>query len=75
MFKNAIEDLGFAPDICTFSEKLVKCIIIEERSITELICQKATILPQGVWILTDLNNEVINAIDTQVEESEKKWGR
>ena len=45
----------------------ISSYIIEDRSITELICQKATILPQGVWILTDLNNEVINAIDTQVE--------
>ena len=45
----------------------ISSYIIEDRSITELICQKATILPQGVWILTDLNNEVIDAIDTQVE--------
>ena len=47
----------------------VSSYIIEDRSITELICQKATTLPQGVWILTDLNDEVIDAIDTQVEES------
>jgi phosphatidylserine/phosphatidylglycerophosphate/cardiolipin synthase-like enzyme len=47
----------------------ISSYIIEDRSITELICQKATILPQGVWILTDLNNEVIDAIDTQVEEN------
>ena len=45
----------------------ISSYIIEDRSITELICQKATTLPQGVWIITDLNNEVINAIDTQVE--------
>ena len=56
----------------------ISSYIIEDRSITELICQKATTLPQGVWILTDLNNEVIDAIsakprrcaiDTQVEEN------
>ena len=47
---------------------LISSYIIEDLSITELICQKATTLPQGVWILTDLNNEVIDAIDTQVEE-------
>lgn len=47
----------------------ISSYIIEDCSITELICQKATTLPQGVWILTDLNNEVIDAIDTQVEEN------
>ncbi|WP_052055972.1 phospholipase D family protein [Myxosarcina sp. GI1] len=46
----------------------ISSYIIEDRSITELICQKAAILPQGVWILTDLNNEVVDAIDTQVED-------
>ena len=46
----------------------ISSYIIEDRSIVELICQKATTLPQGVWILTDLNHEVIDAIDTQVED-------
>ncbi len=45
----------------------ISSYIIESESITELICQKAATLPQGVWILTDLNDEVIDAIDTQVE--------
>jgi hypothetical protein len=46
----------------------VSSYIIEDRNITELICQKATTLPQGVWLLTDLRDEVIDAIDTQVED-------
>lgn len=45
----------------------ISSYIIEDRNITELICQKATTLPQGVWLLTDLRDEVIDAIDTQVE--------
>ena len=45
----------------------VSSYIIEDRSLTELICQKAATLPQGVWILTDLRDEVVNRIDTQVE--------
>ncbi len=45
----------------------ISSYIIESESITELICQKAATLPQGVWILTDLNDEVIDAIDIQVE--------
>jgi phosphatidylserine/phosphatidylglycerophosphate/cardiolipin synthase-like enzyme len=45
----------------------ISSYIIENESITELICQKAASLPQGVWILTDLRNEVIDAIDTQTE--------
>ena len=46
----------------------ISSYIIEDRNITELICQKATTLPQGVWLLTDLRDEVIDAIDTQVED-------
>ncbi len=61
--RKAIEELISQAEKFLF----ISSYIIEDRSITELICQKATILPQGVWILTDLNNEVINAIDTQVE--------
>jgi hypothetical protein len=45
----------------------ISSYIIEDKNITELICQKAAILPQGVWILTDLRDEVIDAIDTQIE--------
>ena len=54
----------------------ISSYIIEDRNITELICHKAATLPQGVWILTTLNDEVIDAIsakprrcaiDTQIE--------
>lgn len=46
---------------------LLSSYIIEDKSITELICQKATTLPQGVWILTDLRDDVINRLDKQTE--------
>ena len=62
--RKAIEELISQAEKFLF----ISSYIIEDRSITELICQKATTLPQGVWILTDLNNEVIDAIDTQVED-------
>ena len=61
--RKAIEDLINQAEQFLF----ISSYIIEDTSITELICQKATTLPQGVWILTDLNDEVIDAIDTQVE--------
>ncbi|MDJ0573417.1 MAG: phospholipase D-like domain-containing protein [Pleurocapsa sp. MO_192.B19] len=62
--RNAIEELINQAEqfLC------ISSYVIESASITELICQKAATLPQGVWILTDLNNEVIDAIDTQVAE-------
>lgn len=47
---------------------LISSYIIEDESITELICQKSQELPQGVWILTDLRNEVIDKIDAQVSD-------
>lgn len=46
---------------------LLSSYIIEDRNITELICQKAVTLPQGVWILTSLRDEVIDRLDTQVD--------
>ena len=46
---------------------LVSSYIIEDISLTQLICKKAATLPQGVWILTDLRDEVVDRIDTQVE--------
>ncbi|MFP4693315.1 MAG: phospholipase D-like domain-containing protein, partial [Halothece sp.] len=46
---------------------LISSYIIEDENITNLICEKAKQLPQGVWILTDLREEVIDWIDTQTE--------
>lgn len=53
--------------LITQAEKFlcVSSYIIEDENITELICQKVLSLPQGVWILTDLRDEVVNKIDTQ----------
>ena len=45
----------------------VSSYIIEDEAIAQLICQKAATLPQKVWILTDLRDEVVDRIDTQVE--------
>lgn len=45
---------------------LISSYIIEDENLTELICQKSKNLPQGVWILTDLRNEVIDRLDIQV---------
>jgi phosphatidylserine/phosphatidylglycerophosphate/cardiolipin synthase-like enzyme len=44
---------------------LISSYIIEDESLTELICNQSQNLPLGVWILTDLRNEVIDRIDTQ----------
>jgi hypothetical protein len=53
--------------ISTASKFLLICsYIIEDESLTEIICKKAQELPQGVWILTDLRNEVLDKIDVQV---------
>ncbi len=61
--RNTIEELINQAEEFLF----ISSYIIESESLTELICQKAATLPQGVWILTDLNDEVIDVIDTQVE--------
>jgi hypothetical protein len=45
----------------------ISSYIIEDESLTQLICHKAIALPQGVWILTDLRDEVVDRIDTQIE--------
>ena len=63
--RKAIEELISQAEQFLF----ISSYIIEDRNITELICQKATTLPQGVWLLTDLRDEVIDAIDTQVEDT------
>jgi len=46
---------------------LISSYIIEDENITNLICEKAKQLPQGVWILTDLREEVIDSIDIQTK--------
>lgn len=45
---------------------LISSYIIEDETLTQLICQKAQELPPGVWVLTALRNEVLNKIDAQV---------
>lgn len=44
---------------------LISSYIIEDESITKLICQKSQELSQGVWILTDLRDEVVDCMDVQ----------
>jgi len=46
---------------------LISSYVIEDERITRLICDKAATLPEGVWVLTDLRNEVVNFLDQQVE--------
>ncbi|NEU71861.1 hypothetical protein PI95_004550 [Hassallia byssoidea VB512170] len=48
---------------------LISSYIIEDESLTELICKKSQELSQGVWILTDLRNEIIDRIDAQVSDN------
>jgi phosphatidylserine/phosphatidylglycerophosphate/cardiolipin synthase-like enzyme len=59
----------YLTDIVTQSENflLLSSYIIEDESLTDLICDKADQLDQGVWILTDLRDEVIDRIDQQIE--------
>lgn len=45
---------------------LISSYIIEDEDLTELICKTAKNLPQGVWVLTDLRNEVVDRLDVQV---------
>ncbi len=45
---------------------LISSYILEDETLTKLICNKAQDLPQGVWVLTNLRNEVIDSIDSQV---------
>jgi len=47
---------------------LISSYVIEDETLTELICQKSQELPLGVWILTDLRSEVIDRIDIQVSD-------
>ncbi len=48
---------------------LISSYIIEDESLTKLICNKSQELPQGVWILTDLRNEVLDKIDVQIADN------
>ncbi|MDD1413289.1 phospholipase D-like domain-containing protein [Dolichospermum sp. ST_con] len=48
---------------------LISSYIIEDEELTELICQKSLQLPQRVWILTDLRNEVLDRIDEQISDN------
>ena len=51
---------------------LVSSYIIEDESITQLICQKSQDLSPGVWILTDLRDEVVDCLDVQVADNTKR---
>ncbi|MFO7028560.1 hypothetical protein B9T07_18325 [Limnospira fusiformis CCALA 023] len=46
---------------------LISSYIIEAEDVVEMICKKSEQLSQGVWIITDLRDEVIDRIDSQVE--------
>lgn len=46
---------------------LISSFRLEDESIVQLIVKKAKELPEGVWILTDLNNDVLDRIDTNME--------
>jgi len=46
---------------------LISSFRLEDESIIQLIAKKAKELPQGVWILTDLNNDVLDRVDTNME--------
>ncbi|MEA5576475.1 phospholipase D-like domain-containing protein [Anabaena sp. UHCC 0451] len=48
---------------------LISSYIIEDEELTTLICEKSLQLPQGVWILTDLRNEVLDRIDQQISDN------
>ncbi|WP_071190652.1 phospholipase D-like domain-containing protein [Trichormus sp. NMC-1] len=48
---------------------LISSYIIEDEELTTLICEKSLQLPQGVWILTDLRNEVLDRIDEQISDN------
>lgn len=54
-------------DACQFL--LISSYIIEDEELTELICEKSLQLPQGVWILTDLRNEILDRIDQQISDN------
>lgn len=44
---------------------LISSYIIEDEELAALLAQKAQTLPQGVWILTDLRNEIVDRIDAR----------
>lgn len=49
---------------------LISSYILEDEALINQICEKSATLPQGVWILTDLRDEVVDRIDQQVTTSE-----
>jgi hypothetical protein len=49
---------------------LISSYILEDEALINQICEKSATLPQGVWILTDLRDEVVDRIDQQVRISE-----
>ncbi len=54
---------------------LISSYIIEDESLTELICKKSQELPQGIWIITDLRNEVLDKIDVQIADTRTEYQR
>jgi hypothetical protein len=49
---------------------LISSYILEDEVLINQICEKSATLPQGIWILTDLRDEVVDRIDQQVTISE-----
>ncbi|SKB15501.1 conserved hypothetical protein [Planktothrix sp. PCC 11201] len=45
---------------------LISSYILEDEALIYQICEKSVTLPQGVWILTDLRDEVVDRMDQQV---------
>ena len=45
---------------------LISSYILEDEVLINQICEKSATLPQGIWILTDLRDEVVDRIDQQV---------
>lgn len=49
---------------------LISSYRLEDEEIINLIVNKASSLPLGIWILTDFNDEVIKIVDENVEDKE-----
>lgn len=49
---------------------LISSYRLEDEDIINLIVNKASSLPLGIWILTDFNDEVIKIVDENVEDKE-----
>ncbi|MBE9222069.1 phospholipase D family protein [Cyanobacterium stanieri LEGE 03274] len=59
-------------DLIEKAEKflLISSYRLEDKDIINLIVNKASSLPLGIWILTDFNDEVIKTVDENVEDKE-----